>query len=136
MLTFTEWCRQPPKSHTSAVGIAKIYKLLFKLLDHPPYLRDLAPSNFFFVFSSKNCAWRTDFRQIKKITFVNNYSTERQALFRRVRKMKALLEKMCRARKKLCKKIKKLIKKKCLVLLLSRKIFRSLSTMTNLIESI
>ncbi|GFU83780.1 histone-lysine N-methyltransferase SETMAR [Trichonephila clavipes] len=34
-------------SHASAVAMAKIHELRFKLLDHPPYLPDLAPSDFF-----------------------------------------------------------------------------------------
>ncbi|GFV41676.1 histone-lysine N-methyltransferase SETMAR [Trichonephila clavipes] len=33
--------------HTSAVAMTKIHKLRFELLDHPPYSRDLAPSDFF-----------------------------------------------------------------------------------------
>ena len=34
-------------SHTSRVAMAKVHELRVELLDHQPYLPDLAPSNFF-----------------------------------------------------------------------------------------
>ncbi|GFX22289.1 mariner Mos1 transposase [Trichonephila clavipes] len=53
-----------PPSHISAVAMVKIHELRFELFDHQPYLPDLAPSDFF-LFSSKYCAQRTDFYQMK-----------------------------------------------------------------------
>lgn len=51
MITFEEKEYFVPQhnslAHASLVAMAKIHKLGYELIDHPPYLPDLVPSNFF-----------------------------------------------------------------------------------------
>ncbi|GFU76535.1 histone-lysine N-methyltransferase SETMAR [Trichonephila clavipes] len=64
-------------SHASAVAMAKIHELRFKLLDHPPYLPDLAPSDFFLFSQLKLALGGQRFSSNEEaITFVNNYFGE------------------------------------------------------------
>ena len=41
-------------AHTSAISMAKIHELHYKLIPHPPYSPDLAPSDFFLFPNMKN----------------------------------------------------------------------------------
>ncbi|GFY07764.1 histone-lysine N-methyltransferase SETMAR [Trichonephila clavipes] len=45
---------------TPQVAMAEIHELRFELLGHPPYSLDLAPSDLFFIPSSKTCARGTE----------------------------------------------------------------------------
>ncbi|GFW11704.1 histonelysine Nmethyltransferase SETMARlike [Trichonephila clavipes] len=74
-------------SYTSAVAMAKIHELRFKMLDHPTYSADLAPSDLF-SFSYLKCALRKQGFSIplyligstkETIAFENNYFADRNA---------------------------------------------------------
>ena len=52
--------------HTCSVSMAKSMELKFELLKHPPYLPDLAPSDFFYVQSWKNGSAQNGSRRRKR----------------------------------------------------------------------
>ncbi|GFV30199.1 mariner Mos1 transposase [Trichonephila clavipes] len=67
-------------SHTSVVAMAKIHELRFKLLDHPPYSPDLAPSDSFLFLHLKIALGGQRLSSTEEaITFVNNYFAEKNA---------------------------------------------------------
>ena len=69
-------------SHTSAVFVAKIHELRFELLDHPPYLPDLAPSDFFLFPCLKIALGELRFSSNEEvIASVNNYFAEKNAAY-------------------------------------------------------
>lgn len=54
--------------HTCGVLIAKIVELKFKLLQPPPYTPDLAPTDYFFLFSNlKKCPGGQRFRSNEEV---------------------------------------------------------------------
>lgn len=70
------------KSSISAIALSKIYELRFKLLNHPPYSPDLAPSNFFLFPKLKVALGGQRFSSKEEaITFVNNYFAEKDAKY-------------------------------------------------------
>lgn len=51
--------------HKSLIAMAKLHKLKFKLLPHPPYSLDLAPSNYYlFADLKKKCSTESNFHQM------------------------------------------------------------------------
>ena len=62
------------------MSMAKIHKLRFELLDHPPYSPDLAPSDFCLFPHPKIVLGRRIFSSNEEaITFVNNCFIEKNA---------------------------------------------------------
>ena len=59
-------------AHTSAVSMAKVHELGFKLSPHPPYSPDLATSNFFSFLNLKICLGGKRFSSDKEVIAVLN----------------------------------------------------------------
>ncbi|GFV91743.1 histone-lysine N-methyltransferase SETMAR [Trichonephila clavipes] len=67
-------------SHIPGLTMAKIHELWFKLLDHPPYSPDLAPSDFSLFPHLKTALGGQRFSANEEaFTFVNNYFAEKNA---------------------------------------------------------
>jgi hypothetical protein len=60
--------------HKSIKTTAKLQKLGYELLPHPPYSLDLAPSDFFCLQTSKECLLERNLALMKRFTFTPNLS--------------------------------------------------------------
>ena len=91
-------------SHTSAVAMAKIHELRFKLLDYSPYSPDLALSDFFLFPHLKIALGGQKFSSNEQvINFVNYYFAKKTpSTIRRVTDMGASLGEVYRVTRGLC----------------------------------
>ena len=100
----------PAPAHSSGIAAAKLHKLHYELLPHPPYSPDLTPCDFFLLPSMKTWLIR------KKLSSNKEFIDETKAYFnefdesyylRGFKEMGETLGKVCRPKRKLRWKIKK-----------------------------